>query len=136
MCILYHHTIILIILHTLSIEGIDESVTEDIIRNTFLKYGDITRVIISPEHDMALVTFRDIATASACKGEFVGGLGTADRVRLHFGSKDSTVVDATMMDQVADTTERRAKYAKPSAMGYQVPDFVQTEASGPRLPKV
>eukprot|EP01079_Euglenida_sp_SAG-EU17-18_P005533 gene5533-138_t len=71
--------------HTIYLEGIDQTVHPNMVRDTFTEFGRVEEVAISVNRDIAVVRFKYLESAATAKREFSGRLGCVDEIRVRFG---------------------------------------------------
>ncbi|EEB08081.1 RNA-binding protein Prp24 [Schizosaccharomyces japonicus yFS275] len=107
---------------SLGVMNVDETVNEARLRQMFEPYGELFRVVLHPEHNGAIVEYKDPAKAGKAAMS-VEGYELAGR-RLHIGS-----VDEMMHAKLTDTSENPS--TKSSALEF-VPN-IRTLRRGHRL---
>eukprot|EP00667_Euglena_gracilis_P000745 EG_transcript_744 len=127
----------------LYVKNIDTSVGEAELRMAFMDFGELKRIVISPDRDLALVEFGSIAAAT----QAYAGLGRSRQigacrdVEVIYGTKANLGIVG--VQEIQDTLTVKAKRtcvvdykeAQLAAAQHQAAELSAAELKGPKLPK-
>mmetsp|Transcript_115291 Transcript_115291/g.200731 ORF Transcript_115291/g.200731 Transcript_115291/m.200731 type:complete len:1195 (-) Transcript_115291:403-3987(-) len=119
------------------LRGIDETVVEEDLRMQFLECGEIKRIIISPERDIASIEFGALASAQRAYTSIknTGTVKGCTNVEVLYGNK--AAMNIVGVDHIQDAFAVKSK--RTCVIDYNEAQLaaqnVVTEVRGPKLPK-